>query len=71
MYRKDLCFWGGKIALEESHVAESKSVFDTIIIKQLICVQEKIELSSILRRPRLSSTRILGGLCLTAKIDKQ
>ena len=63
-------FLGWQIALEESRGAKSKSLFHTIIITQLMCVREKIELSSILQRPRLSSTKILGDLSLTIKINQ-
>ena len=40
-------------------------------IKWIMCVQEKIELSSMSLRPRLSSTKISGDFSLTTKIKQQ
>ena len=42
-----------------------------ITIKWIMCVQEKIELSSMSQRPRLSSTKISGDFSLTTKIKQQ
>ena len=38
-----------------------------ITIKWAMCVQEKVELVSILQRPRLSSTTVSGDISLATK----
>ena len=42
-----------------------------ITIKWIMCVQERIELSSMSLRPRLSSSKISGDFSLTTKIKQQ
>ena len=40
-------------------------------IKLIMCAQEKMEVSSISQRPRLSSIKISGDLSLATKIEQQ
>ena len=42
-----------------------------ITIKCIKCTQEKTEFSSMLQRPRLISTKVLGDLSLATKIKQQ
>ena len=42
-----------------------------ITIKCIECMQEKIEFSRMLQRPRLISTKILGYLSLATKTKQQ
>ena len=41
------------------------------VVQNLMCVQDKIELTVTSQRPRLSSTKISGDLSLVAKIKQQ
>ena len=45
-------------------------ILHIITIKWLMCVQEKIELSSMSQRPRLSSSKVSGDLSFAAKIKQ-
>ena len=40
-------------------------------IKWIMCVQEKIELSSMSQGARLNSTKILGNLSIAIKVKQQ
>ena len=42
-----------------------------ITIKCIKCMQEKMEFSSMLHRPRLISTKMLGALALATRIRQQ
>ena len=68
-----LFFRDGNIFLKESRGIKSESTFIiyVIAIKWIMCVQEKIELSSMLQIPMWSSTKISGGFSLTTKIQQQ
>ena len=46
-------------------------ILHVITIKYMKCVQEKIEFSSMLERPRLISSKILGDVSLATKIKQQ
>ena len=53
-----------KIVLEESRGKEPLSLFFDITIRLTMCVQEKIELSSMSHRPRLNSNKTSVDLSL-------
>ena len=69
--RSQACLRGGKIVLEESRGIKSESLFHTLCYHNQMCLQEKIELSSISQRPRLGSTNISGDLSLATKMKQQ
>ena len=46
-------------------------VLYAITIKWIMCVEKRINLSSMSQRPRLISSNISGDLCLTTKIKQQ
>ena len=43
-------------------MVQNLRAFFTVCYQNQICMQEKIELSSMSQRPRVSSTKILGDL---------
>ena len=57
-----LVFQRWQIVLEESHGSKSEGFFNTVYYQNQICMQEKIELSSMSQRLRVSSTKTSGDL---------
>ena len=61
-----LVFQGWQIVLEESHGIKPEGLFHAVHYHHEKCVWEKIELSSMSQRPRVSSTKI-SDLSLATK----